>query len=193
MSISTNSSKHCLLYVNGLLSSNWESLLTNAVLWALARVMSLTSFVSMVCNYPLFPLIVTWVTHFPYLSILAKNYLTISAYSVPVESMFSTCGLMLNIKRSSMAAYHANILTVIHDNYNFPINRTAAILCSQLIQRGRWCLASTEVHRWMLCATDRREQKWDCASAKHTALMWKWRTDSSTYSWTWFKIFVTAM
>ena len=32
MSIPTNSSKHFLLYVNGLLSGNWETLLTNAVL-----------------------------------------------------------------------------------------------------------------------------------------------------------------
>ena len=39
------------------------------------------------------------------------------------------CGLMLNIKRSSMASYRANILTVIDDYYEkyFPINRTAAM------------------------------------------------------------------
>jgi len=62
------------------------------------------------------------------LSLLAKNYLTISASSVPVEAMFSTCGLMLNVKRSSMPPYHANILSVIHDNYSmfFPITRAGA-------------------------------------------------------------------
>jgi hypothetical protein len=66
--------------------------------------------------------------NFPHLSLLAKNYLTISASSVPVEAMFSTCGLMLNVKRSSMAPYRANILSVIHDNYPkfFPITRASA-------------------------------------------------------------------
>ena len=66
--------------------------------------------------------------NFPHLSLLAKNYLTISASSVPVEAMFSTCGLMLNVKRSSMAPYRANILSVIHDNYPkfFPITRAGA-------------------------------------------------------------------
>jgi len=55
--------------------------------------------------------------NFPHLSLFAKNYLTISASSVPVEAMFSTCGLMLNVKRNSMAPCRANILSVIHDNY----------------------------------------------------------------------------
>lgn len=66
--------------------------------------------------------------NFPYLSILAKNYLSISAASVPVEAMFSTTGLILNQKRSSMSPHRANILTVIHDNYSkfFPINREQA-------------------------------------------------------------------
>ena len=65
---------------------------------------------------------------FPYLSCLARNYLSASASSVPVEAMFSTCGLILNQKRSSMAPYRANILSVIHDNYPkfFPINRRQA-------------------------------------------------------------------
>jgi len=66
--------------------------------------------------------------NFSHLSLLAKNYLTISASSVPVEAMFSTCGLMLNVKRSLMAPYRANILSVIHDNYLkfFPITRAGA-------------------------------------------------------------------
>ena len=34
--------------------------------------------------------------NYPNLSILAKCYLSVSASSVPVEAMFSTCGLMLN-------------------------------------------------------------------------------------------------
>jgi len=61
-----------------------------------------------------------WKSHqqsFPNLSILARNYLSISASSVPVEAMFSSAGRLLNVKRSSMAPYRANILTVIHDNY----------------------------------------------------------------------------
>jgi len=39
--------------------------------------------------------------NFPNLSVLAKCYLTISASSVPVEAMFSTCGLILNSKRTA--------------------------------------------------------------------------------------------
>ena len=50
---------------------------------------------------------------FPNLSVLAKCYLTTSASSVPVEAMFSTCGLILNSKRCSMAPYRANMLSVI--------------------------------------------------------------------------------
>jgi hypothetical protein len=74
-----------------------------------------------------------WKKHeknFPHLSLLAKN--TILLYRrqdrVPVEALFSTCGLMLNVKRSSMAPYRANILSVIHDNYPkfFPITRAGA-------------------------------------------------------------------
>ena len=66
--------------------------------------------------------------NFPHLSLLAKNYLTISASSVPVEAMFSTCRLMLIVKRSSMAPYRANILPVIYYNYPkfFPITRAGA-------------------------------------------------------------------
>ncbi len=61
--------------------------------------------------------------NFPHLSVLAKNYLCLSASSVGVEGMFSTAGLMLNCKRSLMAPYRANLLSVIHDNYSkyFPI------------------------------------------------------------------------
>jgi hypothetical protein len=51
------------------------------------------------------------------LSLLAKTYLCASAASVPVEQMFSSTGLVLNSKRSSMAPYRANIVSVIHDNY----------------------------------------------------------------------------
>ena len=66
--------------------------------------------------------------NFPHLTLLAKNYLTISASSAPVEAMFSTCGLMPNVKRSSTVPYRANILSVIHDNYPkfFPITRAGA-------------------------------------------------------------------
>jgi len=58
-----------------------------------------------------------WKSHqhtFPNLSILAKYSLSISASSVPVEAIFSSTGLLLNVKRSSMAPYRTNILTVIH-------------------------------------------------------------------------------
>ena len=55
----------------------------------------------------------------------ARNYLSVSASSVPIEAMFSTCVLMLNQKRSSMTPYRANLLSVVHDNYGkfFPVNQ----------------------------------------------------------------------
>jgi hypothetical protein len=66
--------------------------------------------------------------NYPNLSVLAKCYLSISASSVPVEAMFSTCGLILNSKRSSMAPHRANMVSVIHDNYSkfYPTSRNAA-------------------------------------------------------------------
>jgi hypothetical protein len=65
-------------------------------------------------------------TFYPNLRVLAKNYLSVSSSSVPGEQMFSTCGLLLNAKRMSMAPFRANIVSVIHDNYPkfFPVTRT---------------------------------------------------------------------
>jgi hypothetical protein len=42
--------------------------------------------------------------------------------------MFSTCGLLLNAKRMSMAPFRANIVSVIHDNYPkfFPVTPSGA-------------------------------------------------------------------
>jgi hypothetical protein len=54
---------------------------------------------------------------FPTLEGAAKKYLTRSASSVPVENVFSTMGLLLNGKRSTLAPHHANWLSFIHDNY----------------------------------------------------------------------------
>ena len=45
------------------------------------------------------------------LSVLARNYLTLSASSVAVESMFSVAGHILNSKRSSMSPYRAHMLS----------------------------------------------------------------------------------
>jgi hypothetical protein len=61
----------------------------------------------------------------PNLSVLAWNYLAISASSVAVKGMFSIAGLLLNSKRSSMAAYKANLLSFLHDNYPkyFPVGK----------------------------------------------------------------------
>jgi mitochondrial fission protein ELM1 len=66
--------------------------------------------------------------NFPFLSILAKADFSVSASSVPVEAMFSTSGLILNQKRSSMACFRANMTSVIHDNYlkYYPISREQA-------------------------------------------------------------------
>jgi len=60
-----------------------------------------------------------------HLSILAKSYLTLRLVC-PLMRRCSTWGLILNLKRSALAAYRANILTFTHDNYfkYFPVNRT---------------------------------------------------------------------
>jgi hypothetical protein len=68
-------------------------------------------------------------TFYPNLSVLAKRiYLSVSSSSVPVEQMFSICGLLLNAKRMSMAPFRTKIIFVIYDNYPkfFPVTRTAA-------------------------------------------------------------------
>ena len=54
---------------------------------------------------------------FPSLEEAAKNCLIRSASSVPVENLFSTMGLLLNGKRSTLALHGANWLSFIHDNY----------------------------------------------------------------------------
>jgi len=74
-----------------------------------------------------------WKAHeklFPHLCILARSYLSMSASSVPVEQMFSSCGLLLNVKRSSMAPCRASVVSFIHDNYAqfFPLSRAQAAL-----------------------------------------------------------------
>jgi len=46
---------------------------------------------------------------------MAKIYLAVSPGSVPVESMFSTAGNMLN-SRSSMTPYKVDMVLFIHDN-----------------------------------------------------------------------------
>lgn len=68
-----------------------------------------------------------WQQHcetYPCLAQLARKYLTQNASSVPVESMFSTAGLVLNSKRSVLTPYKANSIMFIHDNYPlfFPLH-----------------------------------------------------------------------
>ena len=61
-----------------------------------------------------------WKSHttvLPLLSKIAASYLGISASSVPVESLFSTAGLVLNGKRSSLSPEHLNKIVFIHDNF----------------------------------------------------------------------------
>lgn len=55
---------------------------------------------------------------FPILSSMARIYLSISSGSVPVESLFSTAGLILNSKRSSLMPHRSNMISFIHDNYD---------------------------------------------------------------------------
>ena len=58
----------------------------------------------------------TYAAKYPTLQHVARCYLSISASSVPVESMFSTTGLILNSKRSSLVPHKLNYITFIHDN-----------------------------------------------------------------------------
>ena len=66
--------------------------------------------------------------NFKHLALMAKTYLCASASSAPVEQMFSSTGLILNLKRSPMAPYRVNIVSFVHDNHNkfFPITRSEA-------------------------------------------------------------------
>ena len=60
-----------------------------------------------------------WKNHsqsYPKLSILAKEFLSIPSGSVPVEQMFSTAGLIMNSKRSSLKPFNLNMINFIHDN-----------------------------------------------------------------------------
>jgi len=53
---------------------------------------------------------------YPTLCQLAKVHLSASVASVPVESMFSTTGLIANSRRSSISAERLNRISFIHDN-----------------------------------------------------------------------------
>ena len=53
---------------------------------------------------------------FPNLKRLARRYLSISASSVAVESMFSTTGYIINSRRSSLSPHKLNFVSFIHDN-----------------------------------------------------------------------------
>lgn len=56
---------------------------------------------------------------YPLLSQLAQLYLSMSASSVPVESMFSTSGLIVNGKRSMLGPDKLHRISFIHDNSKF--------------------------------------------------------------------------
>jgi len=53
----------------------------------------------------------------PMLSQLAVLYLGTSASSVPVESLFSVTGLVVNSRRSSMQPCNLNKMVFLHDNF----------------------------------------------------------------------------
>ena len=59
----------------------------------------------------------------------ARIHLSSSASSVPVESMFSTAGLVANSKRSSLSADKLHRIWFIHDNFKF---------VWQFWQSGQW-------------------------------------------------------
>ncbi|XP_065665458.1 uncharacterized protein LOC136086889 [Hydra vulgaris] len=55
---------------------------------------------------------------FPYLVRLANEYLCIPSSSVPVESMFSTPGLIVNSRKSLLDPTNMNMIIFIHENIN---------------------------------------------------------------------------
>ena len=64
--------------------------------------------------------VLNWKRHyeaFPHLSQIAKVFLTLSASSVPVESMFFLADFVKNSRRSSVAPHRLNHLCFVHDNY----------------------------------------------------------------------------
>ena len=54
--------------------------------------------------------------NFPALSKFAKRYLCIPATSVPAERVFSTAGLIINEKRSSLLPQNADMLIFLNKN-----------------------------------------------------------------------------
>ena len=76
---------------------------------------------------------------YPTLCQLASIHLSASAASVPVESMFSTTGLVANSKRSSLSAERLHRICFVHDNHSY-------LLCWRLL--NRWWL--TTVIDWWL-------------------------------------------
>jgi len=56
---------------------------------------------------------------YPTLCQLASIHLSASAASVPVESMFSTTGLVANSKRSSLSAERLHRICFVHDNHSY--------------------------------------------------------------------------
>ena len=58
----------------------------------------------------------TSMPYYPLLSRFAKEYLGIPSSSVPMEYMFSTLGLIMNSKRSSLNHITMNMISFIHDN-----------------------------------------------------------------------------
>ena len=56
--------------------------------------------------------------HYLLLSKMARIYSGISPDSVPVKSLFSCAGFMLNSRRSVTSPYKADTVTFVHDNYD---------------------------------------------------------------------------
>jgi len=57
-------------------------------------------------------------TDLPLLSKMANIYSGISLSSVPVQSLFTFAGFLLNTTRSLMVPYNADRVTFTHNNYN---------------------------------------------------------------------------
>jgi hypothetical protein len=56
---------------------------------------------------------------FPKLSLLAQGILAVPATSSPSERVFSTAGLVLQAKRSSLAPENVNKIIFVHDNAHY--------------------------------------------------------------------------
>ena len=90
---------------------------------------------------------------------MAKIYTGISPGIVPVESLFSVAGFLLNSKRSMMAPYKADMVTFVQDNYGVVMERLLAVdsLTVEYVLSRSVKLVITQIsirHSFIFCSYD---------------------------------------